>query len=152
MDDTKTWQQLLQQRNCKLFLLISKPLTEINFGKVSAPFESQATWCSREMIAQKRKVTFSHDVRPCLKGPCHANLPHFKMLKYVSSHQWKLKNNDEVWILKTKLLHCYHLLLSVVADGKDGDKCIFKNLASIFQSSRTIFKAKPKMYHGLLFL
>ena len=37
-------------------------------------------------------------------------------------------------------------------DGKDRDGLHFKKLASIFQVLVPTFNAKPKLYHGLLYL
>ena len=40
----------------------------------------------------------------------------------MTSHQWKLKNNDEVCSLRLSNSTETVLLLSVIADGKDGDR------------------------------
>ena len=55
---------------------------------------------------------------------CHSRLPTWECWT-TSSHQWKLKNRDGVCLLKTKLLHWLCLLISAVANNKDGH-CIFK--------------------------
>ena len=58
------------------------------------------------------------------KGLIHVNLPHFRMLK--------LKNKDEVCLLKTKQLHLDCLLFSVIANGKDGDGLHFEKFSLNF--------------------
>lgn len=62
----------------------------------------------------------------------------------MSSHQCELKNN-KVCSLKTRLYWD-----SVVATGKVGDGMQFEKFSLQFPA--LFFKAKPKMYHRLLFL
>ena len=70
----------------------------------------------------------------------------------MASHQWKLKNNDEVCLLrlnKSSETVCGSLLLQMARIEMD---VVLRNFSQFFKALVSIFKGKPKMCHGLLFL
>ena len=69
----------------------------------------------------------------------------------MSSHQWKLKNNDEVCLLrlnKSSETVCGSLLLRMARIEMD---VVLRNFSQFFKALVSIFKGKQFMCYGLLF-
>lgn len=70
----------------------------------------------------------------------------------MSSHKWKLKNNEEVCLLtlnKSSETVCGSILLRMARIEMD---VVLRNFSQFFKALVSIFKGKQLMCHGLLFL